>query len=201
MNAPPPLLEVKGLTRAPWFRDFDLSVTAGEIVVIRGASGSGKTLLLRAIADLDPTEGGHVSLEGTSRESVSAPAWRSRAVYVHPEGARLSGTVATNLLAVATLSIRKDAIIATSIETLPADSSTTRLSSGEAQVLALARALACEPSVLLLDESTSSMDSQRAQMWESKLVEWVSGGGRAIVWVTHDDALAARVGARVVSFP
>lgn len=53
----PPLV-CRGLTRPPLFSDLDLTVEEGEIVVLSGPSGSGKSLLLRAIADLDPLEGG-----------------------------------------------------------------------------------------------------------------------------------------------
>ncbi len=169
--------------------------------MIRGASGSGKTLLLRTIADLDPADRGQIALRGMTLDSMSAPEWRSRVVYVHPEGARLPGTVASSMSVVANLAVQQEKYVDTSVEGLAPNASTERLSSGESQVLALTRALACNPTALLLDESTSSMDPARAATWESRLVAWVSGGECAIVWVTHEDALAARVGARVVSFP
>ncbi len=194
------LLTVQGLSREPWFRDFQLEVAEDEIVVLRGPSGSGKTLLLRAIADLDPHDHGAVTLEGVDRSTLSAPAWRSRVLYVHPDGPRLPGTVADNVEAVNALAVRGGATGDATLEGLRADAEAERLSSGEAHTLALTRALACEPTVLLLDEPTASMDPQRARVWEERLVSWVADA-RAIVWITHEDGLAERLGARVVRFP
>ncbi len=199
------LLVAHGLTRAPWFRDFALEVAEGEIVVLRGASGSGKTLLLRTLADLDAADAGvgdgpAVRLRGVERDTMSACAWRSRVLYVHPDGARLGGTVAGNLEAVGRLAVRRGASIDKDVPGLAGDAAIENVSSGEAQVIALARALACEPDVLLLDEPTSSMDPERARAWEARLAAWAAAG-HAIVWITHEDALAARLGARVVPFP
>ena len=75
---------------------------------------------------------------------------------------------------------------------LRSDADARRLSGGEAQAMALERALACKPDVLLLDEATSSMDGDLARRWERRLRD----SGRAILWVTHDDTLAERMGAR-----
>lgn len=195
-----PLLAIKDLTREPWFHDLALEVAKGEIVVLRGASGSGKTLLLRTIADLDAADAGSVYLDGTERNTLTASAWRSRVLYVHPDGARLGGTVVSNLQAVGKLVVRRGGAIDTNVDGLPADAAIEHLSSGEAQVIALTRALACEPDVLLLDEPTSSMDPDRARSWEKRLVSWTAQG-RGIVWITHEEGLAARLGARVVPFP
>ena len=66
--------------------DCHLVVSAGEIVTLRGASGSGKTLLLRAIADLDPHKG-EVSLNGVARSGMTGPEWRRRVRFVAAEAA------------------------------------------------------------------------------------------------------------------
>jgi ABC-type sugar transport system ATPase subunit len=67
-------------------KDCHLAVSAGEIVTLRGASGSGKTLLLRAIADLDP-HGGEVWLDGLERSAMTGPEWRRRVRFVAAEAA------------------------------------------------------------------------------------------------------------------
>ncbi len=72
-----------------------------------------------------------------------------------------------------------------------------RLSGGEAQRLALHRALLLEPRVLLLDEPTNALDADVAGTWEERLLSHVRAGN-AVLWATHDDALVARMGAREV---
>ena len=84
------LLSVRGLRRLHLAASFNLG--AGECVVLRGASGSGKTQLLRAVADLDPNEG-TVLLDGTPRGSVPAPAWRRLGAYVPAEPGWWADTV------------------------------------------------------------------------------------------------------------
>jgi ABC-type iron transport system FetAB ATPase subunit len=78
-------LIARGLNSAI-LRDCHLGVSAGEIVTLRGASGSGKTLLLRAIADLDPHEG-EAFLGGVARSAMSGPEWRRRVRFVAAEAA------------------------------------------------------------------------------------------------------------------
>ena len=177
------MLEISGLTRRPWFEGRSLSLAAGEIVVLRAPTGSGKTLFLRTVADLDPCDAGEVSLHGDERATMAAAAWRRRVLYVHQNAVRFPGTVRDNFARFG-LAFAGD---------LDPDSDALRLSGGEAQAMALERALACEPDVLLLDEATSSMDGELAGRWERRL----ESSGRAILWVTHDDTLAERIGARV----
>src|SRR5690349_13121090 len=74
-----PRLRIIGL-QSPLAGPFDLELAAGECLAITGASGSGKSLCLRMIADLDGNEG-DVLLDGASRRSFSAPAWRRQVVY------------------------------------------------------------------------------------------------------------------------
>lgn len=84
------LLSVRDLRRLHLAASFKLG--AGECVVLRGASGSGKTQLLRAIADLDPNAG-TVLLDGTPREAVPAPAWRRLIAYIPAEPGWWADTV------------------------------------------------------------------------------------------------------------
>lgn len=79
------VLTVKAIG-TPQLHDCALSFSSREIVTLRGVSGSGKTLLLRVIADLDPNEG-EVLLDGTPRSSLPGPAWRRRVRYVAAEPA------------------------------------------------------------------------------------------------------------------
>lgn len=190
------LLEVRGLTREPWWRDVDLNLRAGELCVLRGPSGCGKTLLLRALADLDPVDAGEVTLEGHERTTVAPPAWRRAVRYVHQGAPRLPGTVAENIAAIATVV----GAPATPVPGLRPDADAAQLSGGEAQRLALHRALLGTPRVLLLDEVTAALDEDAAAAAEARVRTFAQEGG-AVLWVSHDAALAARIGALEVQLP
>lgn len=192
------LLEVRGLSRLPWFQGRDLDIEAGAVVVASGPTGSGKTLLLRAIADLDAADAGTVRLDGTPREAMEPRAWRRRVLYVHQAGVRLPGTVRENLERIRDLTPRPGEV--PDVPGLDPQADADRLSGGERQALALHRALLCEPRVLLLDESTSAMDAATASTWEARVCAWAAEG-RGVLWVAHDAGLARRLGARVETFP
>lgn len=188
-----PLLETRGLTRSPWFEGLDLALNEGEIVCLRGPSGAGKSLLLRSLADLDPVDSGEVLLEGQVRSTFTPGHWRRSVLYVHQRAVVLPGSVEQNLM-------RVRAISGAMIDPVPGldpGADAERLSGGEAQRLALHRALALQPRVLLLDEITGAMDLELAGTWESRIREHVDLG-HAALWVTHDDALVKRLGAREV---
>ncbi|MFV1959100.1 MAG: ATP-binding cassette domain-containing protein, partial [Planctomycetota bacterium] len=195
-------LSCRALTRRPFFEGRDLVLEAGEILVLHGASGSGKTLFLRALADLDPADSGELRLSGESREALRPEVWRARVLYVHQGGVRLPGTVRENLDRIASLAIRADggAVSFPSVPGLDDTQDAGRLSGGEAQALALHRALLCAPKVLLLDEATSALDPERAAFWEGR-VRRFAADGHGVVWVAHDVRLADRVGARRERFP
>lgn len=190
------LFACRNLTRRPWFEGRDLELHAGEIVFLRGPTGSGKSLFLRTLADLDPCDEGTVTLEGRERAEFAPHEWRRRVLYVHQSAPRLPGTVGANLERIAAISgARGEA------DTLGLDSSADaeRLSGGEGQLLALARALLLRPRVLLLDEGTSAMDEKTARRAEARLLE-LTAKGSALLWVSHDEGLATRLAARVEAF-
>lgn len=160
-------------------------------MAVQGASGAGKSLLLRAIADLDPGEG-EVILDGTSRNSIPAPLWRRQVVYLPSESGWWSDEVAAHLSDWEAATPWVEALH------LPAairDRTVQRLSTGERQRLALVRALILCPRVLLLDEPTSGLDKQTTQAVEHVLKERLKGGA-SILWVTHDSAQAHRIAQR-----
>lgn len=184
------MLSVRGLVR-PGLEPADLSVAAGECVALVGPSGSGKSLLLRAVADLDPNEG-EVMLDDQRREDLPAPQWRRRVVYVPAEsgwwtdqaGDHFPDRDAAQAL-LGRLGLSKSIL----------DSPVARLSTGERQRLALIRALLLEPPVLLLDEPTSGLDAAATKSVEAVLGECL-GQGTAILLVTHDRAQAERLAGR-----
>jgi len=184
------MLTVRGLKRLHLFVSFDLRVS--ECVALQGPSGVGKTLLLRAIADLDPNEGS-VKLDGMLREAMPAPAWRRRVTYLAAEPGWWSDTVQDHFAA------WEEALPLVARLGLPDDCgawSIQRLSTGERLRLGLARALMLRSRVLLLDEPTSALDPAAAAAVEGVIAERISDG-TSVLWTTHDGAQARRVGTRI----
>lgn len=172
---------------------FDLDLAAGEAAAISGPSGSGKSLFLRMVADLDPNDG-DVRLDGADRRTMPATEWRRRAPYVAAESGWWAATVAEHFAPQ-----RRDAGRSLSarfgLEEAIFDGPVARLSTGERQRLAIIRALVLEPPVLLLDEPTAPLDPETTDRVEALLHERLAAG-LALVVVTHDARQAERLGAR-----
>ncbi len=183
-------LVVKEL-RSEFAGPFDLDLGAGACAAITGPSGSGKSLFLRMIADLDPNEG-KVWLNGTERASIIAPEWRRKVTYVSAESGWWADTVIEHFARrkrsevaelAARLGLHADLL----------DASIARLSTGEKQRLALLRALLLYSSVLLLDEPTGPLDEESVTRVEALLRERMATG-ISVLLVTHDANQAQRLG-------
>lgn len=171
---------------------FDLY--PGECVAVMGASGAGKTLLLRLLADLDPGEG-RVALGGVDRDSVGPSNWRRRVMFVPAVSGWWAPTAGEHF----TDGTRAQAAVLCRELRLPGDimdRPVGRLSTGEKQRLALIRALVEQPEILLLDEPTSGLDPEAALAVEARLAA-VREGGTGILFVTHDIGQAWRMAGRV----
>ncbi|RXG91123.1 ABC transporter ATP-binding protein [Bradyrhizobium zhanjiangense] len=184
------MLTVSALKRLHIVVSFELA--DGECIALQGPSGVGKSLLLRAIADLDPNEGS-VELDGVSRETMSAPVWRRQVTYVAAEPGWWADTVQEHFT---------DWDLATPLVDqlgLPASCGTwpiRRLSTGEKQRLGLVRALLLHSRVLLLDEPTSALDAASTASVEALVAARVSAG-TSVLWSTHNSGQARRVGSRL----
>ena len=174
--------------------------------MISGASGSGKSLLLRALAFLDPYEQGELLWRGTPVRNLDSPDFRSRVIYSPQQPALLEGTVEDNLRLPFELNqhsarlYSRDRVVHW-LESLHRDANflnkeSRDLSGGETQLTTLLRVLQLDPEVLLLDEPTSGLDSSATAAVEHLLLRWVAeqSATRALMWVTHDNSSARRVG-------
>jgi putative ABC transport system ATP-binding protein len=190
------------------FNDVCLEVHPGDWLVISGPSGSGKTVLLRAIAMLDPIDEGIIHLRGRAIPCERVPAYRSEVVYLHQQPALFDGTVAKNLENPYSLKVHRTrkfdrARIAERLGGLGRDKglldrSSRDLSGGEAQIVALLRAIQLDPTVLLLDEPTASLDLAAVCAIEKLIGQWLEeqSDGRAVVWISHDMAQVRRISTR-----
>lgn len=186
------MLTVSNLRR-PGLAPVNLALADGECIAVQGPSGAGKSLFLRAIADLDPSEG-DVCLDGVKREDMTAPEWRRRVLYAAAEPGWWAETPAPHFpdqdkarALVERLGLSPEIL----------ERPISRLSTGERQRLALARALARNPRALLLDEPTAALDAKARAMAEA-VVEQYRVRGLSIVWVTHDPDQARRVARRLL---
>jgi len=183
-------LDVKRLTRSHLTVE-PFTLAGGECLVVTGPSGAGKTLLLRAIADLDPNEG-EVHLDGEPRDALPAPLWRRRVTYVAADSGWWDDRVGAHFV-----DQEQVAALAPKLG-LAADCCewpVSRLSTGERQRLALMRALVQMPRALLLDEPTSGLDRDAAAAVEAILKSELARG-TTIVMVSHDPAQAERLATR-----
>lgn len=185
-------LRIAGL-RSALAGPFDLEIAPGQAVAITGPSGSGKSLFLRMVADLDPNDG-TVLLGTQDRRAMPAPRWRRLATYVAAESGWWEESVAVHFApaereAAAELADRlglKPELIAGPV---------LRLSTGEKQRLALIRAFVQTPPVLLLDEPTGPLDPASVGRIETLLRDRLARG-LILLLVTHDPEQAARLGGR-----
>jgi ABC-type iron transport system FetAB ATPase subunit len=167
-----------------------LSVEPGEIVCLSGASGSGKTRLLRAIADLEP-HAGEILLGDQAQSQVRGHRWRQWVMLVPAESQWWAATVGAHLAVPLA-----GALMALGMDEAAVDWQVSRLSSGEKQRLALVRALSHGPRALLLDEPTANLDDVTARRTEAWLLQTVKAQQLPVLWVTHDPGQIRRVAHR-----
>ena len=167
-----------------------LDLSAGECVCLSGPSGAGKTLLLRAIADLDP-HSGLVWLDGVECQHLRAHEWRRRVALLPAESHWWYPTVGEHFLhadvaPVELLGFERE-VMAWQV---------SRLSSGERQRLALLRMLTHQPQVLLLDEVSANLDQENVQRVETLIADYRAEHSAAVLWVSHDPEQIARISTR-----
>ena len=179
-------------SRELFFHDLgpvDFEVGPGERLFVSGASGAGKSLFLRALADLDPHRG-EVYLDDVPCSALPAPEWRRRVGLLPAESQWWHDTVGAHFHS--GIDRRQADLLGFPPEV--ADWSIARLSSGEKQRLALLRLLRNRPEVLLLDEPTANLDPATGARVEELILSWQRENGGAVVWVTHDLDQARRLG-------
>jgi glutamate transport system ATP-binding protein len=208
-----PLVVLDGVNK--WFgdlhvlQDINLSVKAGEVVVVIGPSGSGKSTLCRAINRLETIEKGTISLDGKNLPQEGKELARLRAdvgmvfqsfnLFAHKtilENVTL-GPIKVRGKGKAEAQKRARELLARVGIEQQADKYPAQLSGGQQQRVAIARALAMEPKVMLFDEPTSALDPEMIKEVLDVMVDLAKGGMTMIV-VTHEMGFARTAADRVV---
>ncbi|WP_046863185.1 amino acid ABC transporter ATP-binding protein [Microvirga massiliensis] len=220
-----PIVSIRGVTKSfgpnQVLKGVDLNVRRGEVVAIIGPSGSGKTTLLRCINFLEEYDGGSITVDGVEAGYRDGPEARNRRRRSERELSRLRAdtamvfqmfnlfphlTAAENVM----LGLRKvrgqpkaqareiahrwlaRVGLADKVDFLP-----SQLSGGQQQRVGIARAVAMDPKVLLLDEVTSALDPELVGEVLDVVIE-LAEEGRTMILVTHEMAFAREVASRVV---
>lgn len=180
---------VKGVHFAP----VSLQVAGGEVLALYGASGSGKTQFLRALADLEPHQG-TIALDGVAQESMPAHVWRRQVAYLPAEPAWWAAGVLDHFTHAPQEVLLSQLHLPPEIMQRAVDG----LSSGERQRLGLLRLMQFQPQVLLLDEPTANLDAESTRAVEGWVLDYARQHRAAVLWVTHDAAQRARIATRSI---
>ncbi|UTW08577.1 ABC transporter ATP-binding protein [Pseudomonas benzenivorans] len=189
-------------------RGVDLQLDSGASLALMGESGSGKSTLLHLVAGLDRADAGSIRVDGRALERLdesARAAWRRAGIGLVFQQFNLiaSLSVADNLAFQARLVGRHDAQwqaelsarlgLQTLLQRYP-----EQLSVGQQQRVALGRALAARPPLLLADEPTGSLDERSADEVLDLLLDLLAGSSTSLLMVTHSQRVAARLQRRLV---
>ncbi|MBS7663244.1 ABC transporter ATP-binding protein [Pseudomonas lalucatii] len=192
----------------PVLRGVDLQLERGASLALMGESGSGKSTLLHLVAGLDRADAGSIRIDGRALERLDESqraAWRRHGIGLVFQQFNLiaSLSVADNLAFQARLAGRHDAQwqaelserlgLATVLRRYP-----EQLSVGQQQRVALGRALAARPPLLLADEPTGSLDERSADEVLALLLDLLGDSATSLLMVTHSPQVAARLQRRLI---
>ncbi len=201
----------KGYPGLPVLKDLELAVNAGEVVAIRGASGTGKSTLLHCLGLLDRPDSGSITLDGTELANLRGSARSAmrakrigfvfQAFHLLPEFNVLENV----LMSARTAGLPLTAATERAKELLSSVGIADRthqdvrtLSGGERQRVALCRALLPGPQLLLADEPTGNLDPATAETVLDQLLKLARQSQASVIIVTHDATIAERADRRLV---
>lgn len=184
---------------------LDMQVESGEVVAIIGASGSGKSTLVRCIAGLEPVSGGEILLDGAAVVNTASTNGKVGMVFQnfnlfphYTVGQNISMPLRTILKMKNELATQKAKDLLDKVHILDKYAQyPNSLSGGQKQRLAIARALAMEPEIIIFDEPTSSLDPELAhEVFET--IKDLAKEGQTMLIVTHQINAIRRFATRIV---
>ena len=192
----------------PTVRSCTFEVNAGELVVILGPSGCGKTTLLKLINRLYEVTTGHIIFDGTDLQDIPLTALRRQMGYVIQQvGLFPHMTIAQNIAVVPKLLGWQKTQVAARVEELLdlvqlspeyGKRYPNQLSGGQQQRVGLARALAANPTVLLMDEPFGALDAITRKSLQGELIQLQHQFHKTILFVSHDIEEALRLADRIL---
>ena len=179
------------------FNDVSLTINQGDFIIIRGASGSGKSSFLRLLNRLTEPSSGTISSDGSTVTNTEVTTYRRRVGYVQQTPILIPGTVVENL----TLPYKyKSAttetpdrsrleadLVSFNLDDVKLDDLADNLSVGQKQRIALIRTLLTEPDIILGDEPTSALDPESRSIVEDRLRKVNREQNTTVILVTHLD--------------
>jgi len=214
MNSAAPVVSLRSVTRSfeqggtriDVLRGVDLAVMPGEIVALLGPSGSGKSTMLQAVGLLEGGFGGEITIAGTRADQSDS---RARTVlrrehlgfvyqfhHLLPDFDALENVVLPQLVAGkprGEAEARAEELLTALGLAQRLDHRPSELSGGEQQRVAVARALANKPDLVLADEPTGNLDEKTADKVLEQFLQLVRGTGSAALIATHNERLAAQM--------
>lgn len=199
------LLDIKnvsfGYNGKTLFNNVSLSVNTGDLVVIGGPSGSGKSSFLRLLNRLNDPSSGEIGFNDRPLSDYKVVELRRQIIYLQQTPFMTEGTIRHNLTFPYSFKSSKDLPKTSDIELLKLldrfkltgvslEDSATTLSLGQKQRLAFIRALLLRPKILLLDEPTSALDQESKAIVEEHIENLASEENLTIIMITHLDFAA-----------
>lgn len=195
-----PILQIEGIGKfhpdgqhSVLFTEVSAVIAEPEIIAVLGASGQGKSMLLRILGRLERHDNGSISLMGKAMDRWNPREWRMKATYVAQQSILYPGSIEDNLRLVSRIhgkpferDLARKLMAEAGLDRLDWSKPVQDLSGGEKQRVALVRSLLLHPAILLLDEVTASLDLHSRHAMESILVDWHGKEGTTLIWVTHN---------------
>jgi len=192
-------------------KGVSFDVSRGQVTVIIGRSGSGKSTILRCINGLEPIQEGRISVEGELVDAHSRHVHKIREkvgfvfqsfnlfpYYTALENVSLAPKIVKGLPPAEARTIAEQMLARVGLSDKLA-AYPDKLSGGQQQRVAIARALAMNPELMLFDEVTSALDPELVEE-VLKVMQDLAEGGMTMIVVTHEMGFARRVGSRVLFF-